>query len=169
MPKLVVTSAEMKDRTFELSEDKITVGRLPDNQIRLEDSAVSSHHAVLTRKGEDYILRDLNSTNGTRVNGQRIVEMRLYHGDVVNFGHLQLQYFSRPQTAPQPLPSPLKKTVDLSNLSASSIRKTSFASASPFAKKADGKHKRILQGALIFLGFVFVAFLVYSLIRIFQT
>ncbi len=169
MPKLVVISTEMKDRTFELSEDKITIGRLPDNQIRLEDNAVSSHHSVLSRKGEDYVLRDLNSTNGTRVNGQRIVEMRLYHGDVVNVGHLQLQYFSRPQTAPQPLPSPLKKTVDLSNLSSSGVRKTSFGSASPFARKGQGKYKKVLQGSLIFLGVVFVAFLVYSLIKIFQT
>ncbi len=167
MPKLVVISDEMKDRTFELSEDKITIGRLPDNQIRLEDNAVSSHHAVLTRKGEDYLIRDLNSTNGTRVNGQRIVEMRLYHGDIVNLGHLQVQYFSRPQTAPQPLPSPLKKTVDLSNLSSSSVRKTTFGSASPFGRKGSAKSKRILQGSLIALGFILVVFLVYSLIRIF--
>lgn len=85
MAKLVVISEGMKGRTFELTDDKITVGRLPDNQIRLEDNTVSSHHAKMIRKNDYYVVRDLNSTNGTRVNGQRIVETRLYHGDVIGF------------------------------------------------------------------------------------
>ncbi len=114
MAKLVVISEEMKDRTFELTDDKITVGRLPDNLLRLENNAVSSHHAELTRKGDDYVVRDLNSTNGTRVNGQRVIEIRLYHGDMIHFGHLQLQYLSSARAAPQPLPMPNRKTVDLS-------------------------------------------------------
>jgi pSer/pThr/pTyr-binding forkhead associated (FHA) protein len=122
MAKLVVISEEMKDRNFELSDDRVTVGRLQDNIICLDDGAISSHHAELSKKGEDYVVRDLNSTNGTRVNGQRIVETRLYHGDAVAFGHIQLQYFSSSKSAPQPLPSPLKKTVDLTFCKSAKIK-----------------------------------------------
>ena len=113
MAKLVVISDEMKDRSFELTEEKVSVGRLSDNQISLDDGSVSSHHAELTRKGEDYVVRDLNSTNGTRVNGQRIVETRLYHGDTVGFAQIQLQYFSTGKKSLQPLPTTQKKTLNL--------------------------------------------------------
>lgn len=169
MPKLVVTSEEMKDRTFELTEDKITIGRLMDNQIRLENSSVSSHHAELTRKGEDYLIRDLNSTNGTRVNGQRIVETRLYHGDSVTLGHLLLQYFSTSPGAPQPLPTAQKKTVDLSTSifgPGGTTRPTAYGSASPFAKGNRSKSKAILQTAVIVLGFIAVILLLFVIIRL---
>jgi len=156
MPKLVVTSAEMKDRTFELVEDRISVGRLPENGIRLEDKAISSHHAELNRKGEDYVVRDLNSTNGTRVNGQRIVEQRLIHGDVVCFGHIELQYFSSSKTAPQPLPELNKKTVDLSSLASGTPtqKPSTYKSASPFQKHRRNTAKLVLQIAFFALGLI---------------
>lgn len=156
MPKLVVTSDEMKGRTFELFEDKVTVGRLPENNIRLEDKAISSHHAELHRKGEDYLVRDLNSTNGTRVNGQRVIETRLTHGDIVSFGHLELQYFSSSKSAPQPLPEMNKKTVDLSSISSGSItqKPATYKSVSPFQRSGRSTPKLILQVAFFVLGLI---------------
>jgi pSer/pThr/pTyr-binding forkhead associated (FHA) protein len=156
MPKLVVTSEEMKGRTFELFEEKVCVGRLPDNGIRLEDKAISSHHAELQRKGEDYLVRDLNSTNGTRVNGQRVIEQRLTHGDIVSFGHLELQYFSSSKAAPQPLPELNKKTVDLSSVSSGSItqKPATYKSVSPFQRASKGTSKLILQVLIFVFGLI---------------
>lgn len=156
MPKLVVTSEEMKGRTFELFEDKVAVGRLPENHIRLEDKAISSHHAELHRKGEDYLVRDLNSTNGTRVNGQRVVEQRLMHGDTVSFGHLDLQYFSASKTSQQPLPEMSKKTVDLSGFSSGAItqKPATYKSVSPFQRRGRNTSKLVLQIAFFALGLV---------------
>ncbi len=163
MSKLVVMSEEMKGRTFELAEERITVGRLPDNILRLEDKAISSHHAELILKGGDYLLRDLNSTNGTRVNGQRIIESRLCHGDMVSFGHLELQYLSSTKGIPQPLPPPNKKTVDLSGAvtaaGTSMHRPTSYRSASPFSRQKRSTSKLVLQAAFIVLGIAAVALL----------
>ena len=168
MAKLVVISEEMKGRVFELTEDKISVGRLPDNQVRLEDGAISSHHAELTRKGDDYVVRDLNSTNGTRVNNQRIVETRLYHGDTLSFGHLQLQYFSSATGTPQPLPSPLKKTVDLSSAAPSNrlVPPPSYGSTSPFAKQKRSKSTAFFQIAVIALGLIAIILLAFFITKV---
>ena len=171
MAKLVVISDEMKGQVFELEGSKISVGRLPDNQICLDNNAVSSHHAELVLKGHDYVVHDLNSTNGTRVNGQRVVESRLHHGDMINFSHVQLQYLSTIVSTPKPLPSPLKKTIDLSNIKVDTTpRSTTFSSSSPFAKpKQKKKGRKIfwLLGLLVGLGLVF--FFIYVIIQIIKS
>lgn len=94
MPKLVVCSGEWKDKIFELTGEKLTLGRTEDNGIHLPDSAVSGCHAEFIRQGEHYLIRDLQSRNGTRVNGEQIVETRLHHGDAVWFGNLECQYLT---------------------------------------------------------------------------
>ncbi|MFZ4694261.1 MAG: FHA domain-containing protein [Verrucomicrobiia bacterium] len=169
MPKLVVTSEEMKGRTFELVDEKVGVGRLPENQIRLEDKAISSHHAELQRKGEDYLVRDLNSTNGTRVNGQRVVEQRLTHGDIISFGHLELQYFSSSKSAPQPLPEMNKKTVDLSSVPTGSItqKPATYKSVSPFQKSDRSTPRLVLQVAFFVLGLIALVLLAIFVTHIF--
>lgn len=166
MPKLVVISEEMNGRTFELTEEKETVGRVPGNTIMLEDNAISSSHAELSLKGDEYAVRDLNSTNGTRVNGQRVVEMRLTHGDTVSFAHLQLQYHGAPKGAPQPMPV-LKKTVDLSTIPpGSSTRPAKFSNSSPFVKANPGKSKKILQITVLGLAAVAAILLILFIIKI---
>lgn len=168
MAKLVVLSGEMKDKTFELTEDRLTIGRTDDNQVHLPDSAVSSHHAEFSRREDDYVIRDLNSTNGTRVNGQRIVETRLYHGDAVWFGNLECQYLSSAKSAPQPAPS-LKKTVDLSTtvVPTSVKRPKTFQKADPFNKNATStKSKRVLQALIVLFSLVIVGLLAYVVIVI---
>ncbi len=65
---------------------KTTLGRHPANTLRLVDREVSKEHAVIEQSGRDFILRDLNSSNGTFVNGRRVKEMRLRDGDEVTLG-----------------------------------------------------------------------------------
>lgn len=168
MPKLVVISEEMKDQTFELTGPKITIGRIPDNQIQLENETVSSHHAELIQKGKDYLVRDINSTNGTRVNGQRIAESRLSHGDTVSFGSVELQYLTDAKGAPQPLPQH-KKTVDLSSVSATPRKPPSYGKTTIHAKKKENKSKFALQVSLIVLGVIVIVLLgiaVFQILRV---
>jgi pSer/pThr/pTyr-binding forkhead associated (FHA) protein len=64
----------------------VTIGRLPDNTLMIDNPAVSSHHACVFRAGDDYIVEDLESTNGTFVNEKRVTRQTLQNGDVVLVG-----------------------------------------------------------------------------------
>jgi len=68
----------------------VTIGRLPDNMVVIENPAVSGHHARVVRDGDSVVLEDLESTNGTFVNGQHVTRHTLQHGDVVLVGKHKL-------------------------------------------------------------------------------
>ncbi|MBV9462740.1 MAG: FHA domain-containing protein [Verrucomicrobiae bacterium] len=159
MAKLVVVSEALASKVFELTEDKLTIGRLPDNSIRLEDASVSGHHAVLSMNQDEYSVRDLNSTNGTRVNGQKVVEAKLLNGDILTLGHIELRYESNAKKLTKPLPPP-KKGIDLSETSPINYKPPpkSFTSASPFKKKKGPQ--KMLQYGLIGLGAVILILVV---------
>lgn len=82
---------------FELDKERITIGRRPSNQIHIDNLAVSGEHAVIVTIGNDSFLEDLNSTNGTIVNGKVIKKYVLQHQDVIEFGKYQLQYLNENQ------------------------------------------------------------------------
>jgi V8-like Glu-specific endopeptidase len=87
-PRLVFTSGSRDGTDYRLTEGQTTVGRSPDCalQFHATDDVVSSHHATITLQGNRVWLRDENSLNGTFVDGQRIVEVELHHGQTVSFG-----------------------------------------------------------------------------------
>ena len=70
----------------ELFGDIIMIGRAPANHIVIDHLTVSAHHAVLLRIGDCYWLKDLNSTNGTQINGVFVAEAELEDGDTIRFG-----------------------------------------------------------------------------------
>jgi len=79
-------------RRVPVGEDPVTVGRLPDCDIVLSDPNVSRRHAEVRRRGNDFIVADLGSTNGTRVNGAGVRERRLEDGDEVTFGSTRVRF-----------------------------------------------------------------------------
>jgi pSer/pThr/pTyr-binding forkhead associated (FHA) protein len=89
MPKLVVLSEGLTGRSYELKVDKTTVGRLEDNAFQIAEQSVSSHHCELLLKGSDVIVRDLNSTNGTYINGEKISEKVLKPGQILRLGNVE--------------------------------------------------------------------------------
>ncbi len=93
MPKLSVL-LENARATHELNDERITIGRTPDNLVQIDDPSVSARHAQLLLVGERYQIKDLASTNGTRVNGETIVEIFLRVGDRVRFGKVEARYES---------------------------------------------------------------------------
>jgi len=94
MPKLHILSGQLEGKVFDLMEERVTIGRGLDNLIRMEDSTMSHHHAMFVLETDGYKLRDLNSTNGTRVNGMRIAEMKLNNGDQVRMGSVEMRFES---------------------------------------------------------------------------
>lgn len=77
-----------KGRRETFTAEQITVGRAPDNTLSFDgnERRVSSHHAEITRRGEHYLLRDLGSTNGTMINGRRVMASELKDEDMIEFG-----------------------------------------------------------------------------------
>ncbi len=135
MPKLHILSGVLEGKSFDFVEERISVGRALDNTIRLEDGTVSHHHANFILEAGEYKLRDLNSTNGTRVNGLRIVESKLHNGDAVRFGSVEMRYESDVRKSSQPLP-PSQSGVQSGQLGKGSAPPPAFGSASPFRKRS---------------------------------
>lgn len=77
---------------YNMSKERYTIGRLPDNDIRIDNAAVSGHHALVINILNDSFLEDLNSTNGTYVNGKIIKKHALQHADVITVGHHALRF-----------------------------------------------------------------------------
>ncbi len=90
MAVIIGMSGLMKGRKVELSGDETTLGRNPGNTIRVEDSSVSGNHCVIRRQEQRYTLFDLNSTNGTRLNGQMMEQGRLKPKDIIQVGNIEL-------------------------------------------------------------------------------
>ena len=80
------------DRTFDLTQPQVTLGRALDNDVILEDRQVSRYHALLRRRYGRYILEDLGSTGGTTVNGFRVQEIVLRPGDLISFSEVDIIY-----------------------------------------------------------------------------
>lgn len=152
MPKLVLLLEGKPANEYPLAGSSVKVGRAADNAVQIFDDSVSSHHAELTAEGDGYVLRDLGSTNGTKVNAEPLpadVPHKLRGGEVVRFGGVECRYDSegkRPSSKPLP---PVKAGVDLKN-PAATRPSTVFQNVSPFKKKVD-KSSRIIQVIIVVL------------------
>ncbi len=117
MPRLVLLSEGFAGRTFDLKTETTTVGRVSDNAFEIPESSVSSHHAEIVLRGDEILIRDLDSTNGTFINGEKITESVLKPGQILRFGTIELKIDtgdapprpagapsapSRPASAPKP-------------------------------------------------------------------
>lgn len=134
MPRLHILSGVLEGKVYDLAEERITIGRALDNLIRLDDGTVSHHHALLVIEGLDYKLRDLNSTNGTRVNGLRSADQLLHNGDQLRLGSVEMRYESEAKKTTQPLP-PSQTGVNLSEVGGAGAPPPTFSTASPFGRK----------------------------------
>ena len=155
MPKLVVTTEAQGKIVYEFTEQVVTIGRAPDNMIILEDPSVSSRHAQLERAGDNYRLKDVGSTNGTRVNGVPKTETMLRFDDRIRFGGVESRFESDTQGS-QPLP---EQDEIHAAPAETSVAPVDFSNASPFQKRSaqrDPVKTAILAGAgvavLAFLG-----------------
>ena len=92
MARLILSLDGQTLAEYNMTKERYTVGRLPDNDIRIDNAAVSGHHSLIINILNDSFLEDLNSTNGTYVNGKLIKKHALQHGDVVTIGQHHLRF-----------------------------------------------------------------------------
>jgi pSer/pThr/pTyr-binding forkhead associated (FHA) protein len=120
MAKLVIQNQGMTGRACELHTDRTTIGRVEDNTFQIADPSVSSHHCEVHLRGSEIFIRDLNSTNGSFIGGNKIEESVLKPGQILRLGQveLKLEVEGAAPTAPAPgsTPAPMKKPVDATML-----------------------------------------------------
>jgi predicted component of type VI protein secretion system len=92
MPKLILSMDGLVLKEIVLTKERTTIGRKPNNDIQIDNLAISGQHAVLTCILDDAFLEDLNSTNGTHVNGQPVKKHVLHNNDVIELGKYRLKY-----------------------------------------------------------------------------
>lgn len=92
MARIIVTKDGKLLREFVLDKARITIGRGPHNDIVLDDLAISAEHAAILRHERDWSLEDLNSTNGTQVNGQPVRTHFLQDGDMVELAQYRIRF-----------------------------------------------------------------------------
>jgi pSer/pThr/pTyr-binding forkhead associated (FHA) protein len=101
MARLILSLDSQVLAEYNMSKERYTIGRLPDNDVRIDNPAVSGHHSLIINILNDSFLEDLNSTNGTYVNGKLIKKHALQHGDVITIGHHQLRFSDQQTSEPE--------------------------------------------------------------------
>ena len=92
MPKMIVSIDGVVIKEVQLTKDRTSLGRRPYNDVVIDNLAVSGEHAVLQMLGSEVHLEDLNSTNGTYVNGKAVKKQLLLNNDVVEIGKYKIKY-----------------------------------------------------------------------------
>ena len=181
MAKLVILNQGMAGRTFELEIERTTVGRVEDNTFQIADASVSSHHAEILLRSSDIVIRDLNSTNGTFVNGEKISEITLKSGQTLRFGQVELKIDDgQPAAAPAPVsaaPAPaaaapkkqsegatmvMSRGVSLTDLEQGGTRPPGFDTNTVFSKKKNKVNTYFIIGGII-VGVVIVGLIIFAL------
>ena len=173
MAKLVILNQGMTGRTFDLTVERTTVGRVEDNTFQIEDGSVSSHHAEIILRGPDIVIKDLNSTNGSFIGGEKITETILKPGQILKFGQVELRIDDgSPVTAPPPAPAPgaspapaptpapdkkkdgkgtmvIPRGVSLSDLEQGGTRPGGFSTNTAFSKKKNKINIYFIIGGIV--------------------
>jgi predicted component of type VI protein secretion system len=138
MAKLVLLSEGLTGKSYELKVDKTTIGRVDDNSFQIAEGSVSSHHCEVLLRGKDVVVKDLGSTNGTFINGERITEGALKPGQILRLGQIEMR-LETGEAAPS-----TKKQFDQTRV-IGGVKKGDFEQGtrpvfdknSPFAKKSN--------------------------------
>lgn len=144
MPRLVVLSEGLTGRSHELKAEKTTIGRVEDNTFQIPDSSVSSHHCEILLRGSDIVVKDLNSTNGTFINGQQVTEATLKPSQILRLGQVEVRLESdQASSAAQ------KRTLDHTQIVPQGIK---FEELGQLAKSGNpGFEKKSNTGTKVFI------------------
>lgn len=158
MPKLILTTESQGKVAFEFAEQSITIGRAQDNMIVIDDPSVSNRHALLEMSGDTYRLKDLDSTNGTKVNGVPITNTVLRFDDRVRFGAIEARYEPDVRGS-QPLPA--VESIEAAPAE-SSAAPAGFGNASPFQQGSTSRDavRLVVLGIAAIAGLTFFASMV---------
>lgn len=156
MPKMIVSIDGVVIKEVQLTKDRTTLGRRPYNDVVIDNLAISGEHAVFQLTGNDVFIEDLNSTNGTYVNGKAAKKQQLHNGDTVEVGKYKIKFVGEAaadgfektmmvkSTAGMGAAAPASQPMGLSAAAAPASRPMPFTSSAPSTAQASIK---VLSGA----------------------
>jgi pSer/pThr/pTyr-binding forkhead associated (FHA) protein len=167
MPRLVVLSEGYTGRTYELTVEKTTIGRVDDNAFSIPDGSMSSHHCELVLQTNEVLVRDLNSTNGTFIAGDQVNgEAILKPGQILRLGSIEMRL--EDGTA-QPPSKPAERTqvIRQGGIKAGDLEKTKgeFKTDSALFKKKSNKVAKVFIVIGVILGLVIVGALAMAFLK----
>lgn len=116
------------EQNYSLDVPRFTIGRTKENSLTIHDPAISRHHAEFIRLGNDVLLRDLGSTNGSFINGERISEQLIANGDLIRFGpsgsEYRVEFMTDDGQPDEPLTTRRGNTEDLINSLSTHLKST---------------------------------------------
>jgi pSer/pThr/pTyr-binding forkhead associated (FHA) protein len=170
MAKLVLLSQGLTGRTHELTVDKTTIGRVEDNSFPITEPSVSSHHCEVLLRGAEVVVKDLNSTNGSYINGEKISESVLKPGQILRLGQvemrLEVEGAPPPPGAKRPVDTTMliQRGVSLTELEAGA--RTGFDTANKGFAKKDNKGNRLFLIGAIVVGVIIVVLILAALLML---
>ena len=159
MAKLVVLTEGFAGLSLEVKPEKTTIGRVDDNQFCIAEPSVSSHHCEVWTKGDDIIVRDLHSTNGTFVNEVQVPAEKdtpVRPGQILRLGQVQIRHETGKRQSDS---QSQRQTVKIGDSGQTIV----VGKGSPFAKKSNNANKIFLA-----IGAVLVVVIIGSLVYVFS-
>jgi pSer/pThr/pTyr-binding forkhead associated (FHA) protein len=165
MPRLVVLTEGFKERSCELKVGKTTIGRVEDNAFQIPEPSVSSHHCEISLLGTVVSVKDLDSTNGTFIDGNPVKEAVLKSGQTLRLGQVELRFENGAPGAPAApaKAAPAPAGVKLNELETGPRAKS--ASVDGVFKKKSNKANKIFMFVGITLGLIIIAALVVAFLK----
>ena len=165
MAYLMGMSGSVKGQKFEICKDRMTIGRNQINDLVLTDEAVSSQHCYVARRGESYVLHDLNSTNGILLNSERITdEVELKPKHMIQIGSCEFM-FNGDSAAGAGASSALVTQMVVVDAGRPVINPTFFESVSPFGTRQKS-NRNLWLVVFVVIGLAALASLLVFLIQI---
>ncbi|HIE10499.1 MAG TPA: FHA domain-containing protein [Kiritimatiellae bacterium] len=163
MARLIGMSSSVKGRTYEVGEEA-ALGRSKDNDIVINDQTVSAHHCILRKGEEGYVVTDLESTNGTRINTREVKEARLGDKDLLQVGSVEF-LFEDPESAAVETTAYAEARVEEETAPVSAP--VGFVNISPFTRRRGNRDLWLVIIAL--LGVIALAGMVFFFIQLIST
>ncbi|MBE6377359.1 MAG: FHA domain-containing protein [Lentisphaerae bacterium] len=171
-PKFTVLYEKLRGKSFEIDQEVMSIGRKDSADITIPDGSVSSHHADIIRSVQDgkvcFILRDNDSTNGTKVNNEPITERVLKNSDLITFGHVEVLFDGVSGDAED---QHITHTIDLGNTvtnTATTQTLSNFSARMMQEKKKNEQTNMLMKIIIAACGIMVLAFVFMTIIKMFK-
>ena len=169
-PKLTILFEKMRGMVFELDKEQMSVGRKEGVDICIKEGSLSSYHCDFIRMEDGgYMLRDNNSTNGSRVNNEPVTERVLKNSDIIQLGSVEILYDSNDNSHTGTISRTHTIDLDSTELNMAGVRE--LTNLSPFAQAQREKQKKVnamIKLGIAAFGVLLAALVVFVAIKMFN-